>query len=93
MTKLSSLPENKEYTIAEIAAHITAVKAEDDSHRGRGLCPALREAAFNAQYVSQKDFVAACISIGINKNTAAIQFRNARKEEAEMNAEDLKQSV
>lgn len=42
------------------------------------LCPALREATTYLEGTTQEEFVAACVKMGINKNTAAIQFRKAR---------------
>lgn len=59
--------------IEQIAAHIT-------KERGQwgGLCPDLREALAVIPEVSQADFVAAAVSLGINKATASIQYRKQR---------------
>lgn len=70
---MSWLCETEQHTIAAIAAHITAELPEWE-----GKCPGLREAACSAPGVSQGDFVAAAVSIGINPATATIQFRKQR---------------
>lgn len=77
---------DREYTTAEIAAHIKAVMAEDDYG---GVCPAIREAVCHAPFINQKQFVEAAVSIGINKNTAAIQFRKQRKDGIQITREDV----
>lgn len=73
------------YTAEEIAAHIKAVMLEDDYR----LCPGLREAACHAPFVTQDQFVAGAVLAGINKNTAAIQFRNQRKNGIQITREDV----
>lgn len=60
--------------------NIDAIAAHISKERGQwgGLCPDLREALAVIPEVSQGDFVAAAVSLGINKSTAAIQFRKQR---------------
>lgn len=73
--KLSSLREQRQYSIEEVAAHIVSVSQEDDY----GIAATLREATASADFVDQKTFVAAAVSLGYNASTAAIQFRKSRK--------------
>ena len=49
-----------------------------------GLCPSLRYVASINLEATQKDFVAGAKAVGINTDTAAIQFRQSRRESIEL---------
>lgn len=76
MEKLSCLLEERQYNREEIAAHIKALR---DEFGYLGICPALREAVLYAPYVSEKDFVAAAITLKLNPKTVQQQFRKTRR--------------
>jgi hypothetical protein len=74
MEKLSSLYDERAYSVEEIAAHIKALIREQGQ-----ICPGLREAACHAPTLTLTQFLQGAKAAQINEKSARRQFLCSRR--------------